>query len=212
MAIDKEHIYNEIMNAIITTELKANMKLSDDFLMERFKISRTPLREILLRLHHEGLITIVPRMGTVVAPLEINALREIVELRRELEGFAGELAAKKRSESHLKTLRSIIEKFNEVKGHEPLDFEILAQLDAKFHIAIYEAADNIELTRCTNRMRILMLRYWYNAGFGGVKFLSHFDSLSEILEGIENRDPNMVRNATEVHISRFIDRLKELFK
>ena len=110
MAIDKECIYNEIKNSIITTELKPNMRLSDNFLMERFKISRTPLREILLRLHYEGLITIVPRMGTVVAPLEINALREIVELRRELDGFAGELAAKKRSESHLKTLRSIIEK------------------------------------------------------------------------------------------------------
>lgn len=212
MGVDKEKIYNQIKNAITTTELEANMKLNDSFLMERFKVTRTPLREILLRLHNEGLVDIVPRMGTIVKPLEINRLREIVEMRKELEEFAAKLAAKKRNESHLSTLRQLIDRYRDAKEKENIDFEYLAKLDTEFHETIYAAADNKELTRCANRMRILMLRYWYNAGFGGVEFLSHFNTLELILKGIENQDCKLAQNATREHIEDFINQLKEIIK
>lgn len=212
MAVDKERIYNQIRNAITTTELAPNMKLDDSLLMKRYKITRTPLREILLRLHNEGFVNIVPRMGTTVAPLDINGLREIVEMRKDLEAFAVKLAARKRKNSHLKTLKKIIDRFRESKNKNHVDFEMLLRLDSEFHNTIYEAADNKELTRCASRMRLLMLRYWYDSGFRGMDFLSNFNSLERILEGIENQNGNLAQQATKAHIEDFIDQLKEIIK
>ena len=54
MAIDKEKIYHKLKEAIITTELEPNMRLNEKELINRFKISRTPLREILIRLQGGG--------------------------------------------------------------------------------------------------------------------------------------------------------------
>lgn len=212
MAVDKENVYNQIRQAIITTELTPNMKLDDSFLMKRYKITRTPLREILLKLHNEGLVNIVPRMGTTVAPLDLSGLREIIEMRKNLEEFAVTLAAKRRNDSHLKTLRKIIEKFRESRNKDNVDFEMLLRLDSEFHNTIYVAADNSELTRCADRIRLLMLRYWYNSGFGGMAYFSDFDSLERIFEGIEVQDGRIAQQATIEHIEGFIHKLKEIIK
>ena len=212
MAVDKESIYNQIKNAITTTELAPNTKLDDSFLMKRYKITRTPLREILIRLQSEGLVNIVPRMGTTVAPLDLGGLREIVEMRKNLDDFAVQLAAKRRKDSHLKTLKKIIDSFRESKNKDNVDYEMLLRLDSEFHNTIYEAADNSELTRCAGRMRLLMLRYWYSSGFGGMAYFSNFNSLERILEGIENQDGNLAQKATKEHIEDFIDKLKEIIK
>ncbi|MBF0528600.1 MAG: GntR family transcriptional regulator [Deltaproteobacteria bacterium] len=209
MAVDKEHIYTEIKNAILANELKPNTKLDERFLMKRFQISRTPLRDILLRLHNDGLIKIVPRMGTIVAPLELSDLREIVEMRKELEEFAVKLAIEKRNESHLHTLRQIIDGFGEAEENNR-DLEVQTELDTRFHQTVYEAAHNKELTRCVDRMRTLMSRYWYNAGFNKKNMFSHFDSLRRVMNGIESRDFSLAQDAIQEHIEKFVSQLREI--
>lgn len=211
MAIDKEKIYHKLKEAIITTEFEPNMRLNEKALINRFKISRTPLREILIRLQAEGLITMVPRVGTLVSSINIRDIREIVELRKELEGFAGALAARRRTQSQLNTFRKIIAEVDEIGNESVSDITRLAKLDVEFHQMLYEAARNNELKRCVDQIRSTMLRYWYHAGFGGQEFLGHFETLKWVLKGLENRDPAATRRSLEAHVDEFVSKLKILF-
>ena len=172
------------------------MKLDESLMIKRYKITRTPLREILLRLQNEGLVNIVPRMGTTVAPLDLSGLRQIVELRKNLEAFAVELAAWRRRDSHLKTLVPIADKYREASNRE----------------TVYEAAGNKELASCARRMGILMLRYWYNSGLVEGTLSSNLDSIEKIFKGIEMQDANSAQQAMKAHIEGFIDKLKDLIR
>ena len=153
----------------------------------------------------------VPRVGTLVSSINIRDIREVVELRKELEGFAGALAARRRTQSQLNAFRKIIEEVDEIGSESLADIKRLSKLDVDFHRLLYEAARNNELERCVNRIRETMLRYWYHAGFGGQEFLGHFETLKWVLKGLESRDPVATRRSLEAHIDEFVSKLKILF-
>ena len=63
--------------------------------MHELGVSRTPIREAIIRLAKDGLVTVVPRRQTLVSEVRIGHLAEISEVRAELEGFAAGLAAER---------------------------------------------------------------------------------------------------------------------
>jgi DNA-binding GntR family transcriptional regulator len=75
--------------------------LQDRVLSERFGVSRTPIREALLRLADEGLVDIFPQSGTFVSRIPVASLPEAVLVRQALEGVTVEAAAARRSTAGL---------------------------------------------------------------------------------------------------------------
>jgi DNA-binding GntR family transcriptional regulator len=72
MATLKEQVYQHVKYRIITQDLKPGQQLNEKDLMKRYAIGRTPLREILIDLQHDGLIQRFPRSGTIVAPMDLE--------------------------------------------------------------------------------------------------------------------------------------------
>ena len=89
--MNKEKAYQSLRMQIVTNRVTPGTILNEKNLMAQFSIGRSPLREILFRLQEENLIKPLPRLGYMVTTLDIAQVRELVELRRELEGFAAEL-------------------------------------------------------------------------------------------------------------------------
>jgi len=87
------HAYTEIRSRILSGELAPQEPLSEYQLAGELKISRTPVREALKRLEHEGLVRFVPNRGAFVADVSIRDIVEIYELREQLEGYAAGIAA-----------------------------------------------------------------------------------------------------------------------
>ncbi len=108
MVINKEEAYEELRVRIITNGVAPGEILKEKDLMAQLAIGRSPLREILFRLQEENLIKPLPRLGYMVTTVDIFEVRELVELRRELEGFAGYLAAQRITTGQLEDLRTII--------------------------------------------------------------------------------------------------------
>ena len=104
----KEEAYEELRVRIITNGVAPGEILKEKDLMSQLAIGRSPLREILFRLQEENLIKPLPRLGYMVTTLDIFEVRELVELRRELEGYAGYLAAQRITPEQLEDLRTII--------------------------------------------------------------------------------------------------------
>ena len=92
------------------------------------RISRTPVREAVLRLAEERLVDVVPKSGTFVARIPLSVMREAIVARRALEAVTVRAATEKASESQLMELRAIIQRQRETAA---------AGDEAAFH-----AADN----------------------------------------------------------------------
>jgi DNA-binding GntR family transcriptional regulator len=82
-----EQAYERLKHMLIKLELTPGEVLSEQDLVERLGIGRTPIREALQQLAREGLINIMPRRGIVVADLNIQHQLKLVEFRRVLEGY-----------------------------------------------------------------------------------------------------------------------------
>src|SRR5881394_4192528 len=84
-----------IEEAIVSGELAPGTVLRQEQLSERFKVSRTPIREALRRLAALGLVSFEPNRGVRVRTLSRDELREAFLVRAELESLATELAAER---------------------------------------------------------------------------------------------------------------------
>jgi len=99
-----EVAYARLKNEILTNRLAPGDSISIDDYVRALKLSRTPLREAILRLQREGLIEIRPRQGTFVAPLDLRQIQDLLAVRRLLEGEAARLAAPRISRESLDDL------------------------------------------------------------------------------------------------------------
>jgi len=87
-----KRLYNILKKQILTLRLPSGRPLIEHEVAERFGASRTPVREILTRLSHEGLVDLIPRKGTFVSTVELTSVREIFQIREALEGIATKVA------------------------------------------------------------------------------------------------------------------------
>ena len=90
-----EKIFQTIRDRIVYMEYAPGKPLPEKDLCEEFKVSRTPVREAVKKLEEMKLVTVIPRFGTYVAPVDINEIRSAFEVKLRLEGLAGEVAAKR---------------------------------------------------------------------------------------------------------------------
>jgi len=91
--IRRSEAYAQIRNRIMEGELLPDEPLSEYQLAEQLKLSRTPVREALKRLEHEGLVRFIFNRGAFVAGLNVHDIVEIYQVREQLEGFAARVAA-----------------------------------------------------------------------------------------------------------------------
>ncbi len=104
-------------------------------------MSRTPVREALVRLQSEGLVEVVPRHGMRVLPVSPNDMREIYEILTALECMAAELLARSRpSDAQLKPLVDATDAMERALAADDLD--AWAAADERFHALLVELAGN----------------------------------------------------------------------
>lgn len=209
--MNKDEAYERLRLRIVTNRVAPGEILNEKDLMDRLAIGRSPLREVLFRLQEEGLIRPLPRLGYLVTPVDISEVRELVELRRELEGFAGFLAAQRITGEQLERLRSIIAQEEGQPEETPALANISDYFDTRFHHLLYRAAANQKLVKVLQDLHIVMLRIWFHVGLGAVAFSSQAQNLYRVLAALERRDPDQARAAMEAHVDLFAARIRDTF-
>src|SRR5262245_65347722 len=102
-----DRAYRELEEQIVTLRLKPGEFLSEYALASSLRIGRTPIREALQRLGREGLVTILPRKGILVAETDPRRQLLVLEVRRELERLLSRLGAQRASEEQRRRFREI---------------------------------------------------------------------------------------------------------
>ncbi|HKC74547.1 MAG TPA: GntR family transcriptional regulator [Chloroflexota bacterium] len=134
-----EYAYAIIRNDILAGRFGPGGRLVQDELARRLGISRTPVREAIVRLEQEGLVTLIPRRGAVVNRVTPQDILDIYEVREELERLAVRLAACKGNAYDIRTLRQILRKMERVGPTRVWEYY---KLNRAFHLQMAAASAN----------------------------------------------------------------------
>ncbi len=136
----QDQVYQIIKQAILDLNLAPGQPISEGELVRQLKVSRTPVRDALLRLEREGLVVIRPFRGTFVADISMEDAAEIFQLRELLEPAAAASAAKAMHPSDLAWARTLIEQMEEARNRG--DDKKFLELAEEFHNLIVSQMRN----------------------------------------------------------------------
>ncbi|WP_348771373.1 GntR family transcriptional regulator [Azospirillum sp. SYSU D00513] len=131
-------IHRSLRADIVGMRRKPGEPVSEKQIAEAFGVSRTPVREAVLRLADEGLIEIFPQSGTFVARIPVAALTEASVIRKTLEQATVRFAAERATRSQIAALRANLERQHEVDAAG--DADGFHQADEALHALIAEIA------------------------------------------------------------------------
>ncbi|MFK7847602.1 MAG: GntR family transcriptional regulator [Rhodothermales bacterium] len=129
-----DQIHNLLRSQIISMELRPGTLLAENEIAATYNVSRTPVREALLRLADEMLVEVVPKSGTFVSRIALSILPDILLIRRSLESITVRYAAKYATRSQLTTLKANLELQEEFADSG--NFSGFHQTDEEFHHSI----------------------------------------------------------------------------
>ncbi len=133
-----ERLVAGIRDIILRGEIADGAKVPEAALCARFGVSRTPLREALKALATEGLLTLRPNRGAVVAPLDAAGLAEVFEAKEALERFIGLHAATRATAEDLRALEVLHAELAGAAGTP----DLYSEINAAFHHRLAGAARN----------------------------------------------------------------------
>ena len=133
-------VYDALRTEILALTLQPGQLLDETSLAERFDLSRSPVREALIRLAAEELVVTLPNRSTIVAPIELASFPKYVDALDIAQRVTARLAAELRTDADLETMASRQRRFEAaVKSGDHL---AMSEANKDFHMAIAHAARN----------------------------------------------------------------------
>ena len=174
-------------------------------------MSRTPVREALMRLRNEGLVEVIPRHGVRVLPVSPTDMCEIYEILTALECMAAELLARRQpSAAELKPLVDATKAMD--KALKADDLDAWAAADESFHAQLLELAGNRQL-------QATVLNYWDRAHRARIftlrlrpKPVSSTKEHMQMLERLRAGDADGAARVTRAHRERANRELLAIFE
>ena len=196
--------YNLILEAIDTGLFKPGDRLVESDLAERFKVSRTPIREALQRLETQSLLARDGR-SLIVSTLDHNQKTELYAVRTELEGLAARLAARHATIEEVRVLSDLVVSDRDLLG----DPSALSWANRRFHKQIHLASHNRYLVQQLDLVhRSMALMATTSLAVEG-RSETALDEHQAIVDAIAQRDEQRAFAALRDHISEaFVTRLR----
>lgn len=202
-----EQAYERLRELIVSLELAPNESIDEKGLTAKLGLGRTPVREALIRLALENLVVIYPRRGTYVAPLDLESLRDLEQLRFNLEAFASALAARHADARDLSALHSLVDEARASPGGR----EVSLALDRRFHALIAASAKNRYLKSTLERLYNLAMRFQNALGADTHDVSEELADYEGMLAALEARDPERAASTMKRHLRDSLRRITRTF-
>ncbi|MFD4830842.1 GntR family transcriptional regulator [Streptomyces uncialis] len=196
-----DRVYGHVKQAVLDRRYEGGTLLTEGELAEAVGVSRTPVREALLRLEVEGLIKLYPKKGALVLPVSAQEIADVVETRLLVE----EHAIRKAVPAPPRLIARLAELLTEQKAHAAAGrFTEAAVTDRCFHVEIVRSGGNEILSRLYEQLRDRQLR------MGVAVMHSHPDRIAktlheheEILDALRAGDTDRAVDVVHRHIGWF---------
>jgi DNA-binding GntR family transcriptional regulator len=208
-----QHVYDILKQEILSLKLRPSEMLDEKALVERFSLSRSPIREAISRLAAEGLVVTISNRGTKVAPLDLDSFPHYVEALDLLQRINTRLAAQNRQAHDIEAMkRDALEFENAVRSGDRLQMSIS---NKQFHMTIAAAGRNPYLILPYERLlnegrRILHLHFEYLESSSDDDLLT--TEHDDIIEAIVAKNIEAADSLAHAHTRQFRDRFIEFLQ
>jgi len=203
-------VYDELLARIALGDYAPGSPLNEKELAAELEISRTPVREALLRLQLEGLVRIIARGGIFVAEASIRQIREITEVRLVLEECSGRLAVARCSSQLLAEFQAWLDtcsnEWSGLSGRERM------RRDMTFHHFIDRAAGNETLTQQLSVLRNQAVLFWGQSVAGQYELEPIIDEYREVVGAMEARDADLCVHSMQQHVLQHVARIQSYIR
>ncbi len=190
--------FNKIREDILKGRYKHNEPLKETQISRELGVSRTPVREAIRQLELEGLVTIIPNKGAVVAGIDAKDIQDIYEIRSLIEGLSAKWATGNINEEQLELLEEIVylSEFHYKKGH----IDQLYELDTKFHEVLYQASKSKILRHVLSDFHHYVQRIRRASISSDERAKKSVEEHKAIVEAIKLGDEKKVEELTNLHV------------
>lgn len=194
----KEKVYLQLKLDIISHRLRAGQPITEEEIVRKYSISRTPVREIFRKLGHDGLVKNIPYKGTYVSDLGREDIEEILDIRFALESFAARCAALNVDKDGIKKLNELGTQFKLAlkTQNSVLSFEA----DTKLHELILNLAGNKRIHLIITSLLSQIHRIRFISGHMEGRIDTTVNEHLEIINAIMKKDPDLAEKKMQIHI------------
>jgi DNA-binding GntR family transcriptional regulator len=207
----RDQIYEALRESIMKNAYLPGAMLPIDKLAEDFGVSATPVREALVRLEAESLVTLIPNKGAMVTEIKTQDIRNNWEMRLLLEPYAAAKSCHLIPEGDLLKLRKEILDMKSA----PFDNDRYVGLDTKLHDTLYIHLSNAVLRDSIRRVHQMSIRIRY---FPEGSVQMHTQVVDEVLDehltivdALLSRDVDRVEKSVKTHLENGEARTIEAF-
>jgi DNA-binding GntR family transcriptional regulator len=151
-----QRVYAALRHAIITLEIEPGTPLEEERLCKEYKVSRTPMREALIRLASDGLVELEPNKGARVAALQLVDVIDHYEAMDVFQPAIWHFATVRRDDADILTIKKAVEAFRDAIACQ--DAEGIVRSNYEAHRAVAAASHNRSLEKAYQQMLIDKLR------------------------------------------------------
>ncbi|MGH1353157.1 MAG: GntR family transcriptional regulator [Methyloligellaceae bacterium] len=204
-----DQIADVIRNQILLGELSPGSNISERETASALGVSRTPLREALLILEGEGLISMSPARSPTVTDPSLESVTHLLLVQSALEALAGEIACDEMSEEEFMQIEKMNQEMIDTsETAEALDF---FNLDMAFHEAIVASTKNAPLIKTHKQYNTRLWRARFISSRKRIKRVSTQKDHSEIVEGLRERNKEKASRVLSRHLRAAIVNIASLY-
>ena len=197
-----DQVYARLMEAILDGTIAQGDRLIQENLAEELAVSRTPVREALLRLETEGVLEKVGRKGFVVKTIDEKMVRSIYQAREAVEGYAAHVVAERASAKVVDRLEAKMRKLGPTSN-----IQSAYEANRLAHRAIVEATGNDYMVELFDAIwgRSIALRIYADLWATENEHRPVIDNHYEILEALRTGDGTRAAKVMIEHIRDGLD-------
>jgi len=205
---DAAYLFNRLRNDILSLALGPGTPLDEEELTRSFRVSRSRVRDTLVRLANDGHVVILPNRTIIVAPLDVQAIPRFMDALDLMQRTTHRIAAVARTEADLVRIRRCDENFNAATSRTDIPAMIAANYE--LHIAIADAGHNPYFTSFYARIlgeakRLLHMHYSREAEQKQEGLVATVAEHAALIEAIAASDPDLAEQRAHEHSVQFRD-------
>ncbi|MCV9888095.1 GntR family transcriptional regulator [Metabacillus halosaccharovorans] len=192
-------VYKILRSEIISGIFAPGDKLDINELATKFGVSRSPVKEAVNQLVHEGLIEILPRRGTYISQLRFKDCMEALDARFMVEIWAATQIIDTVTDEQINIWKQIIQRMDSLLKEDTFSYEVYSQLDMEFHQLLVQWTGNQKVQNIYQSINplISLARVGYSEVFE--KSLKRHKDHHHMFDSLKNRDLTGLISAMQQH-------------
>jgi DNA-binding GntR family transcriptional regulator len=196
---ESKRIYRELKQDVVTCTLAPGLSISEQEMCERYRASRTPVREACRKLCEESLMQMVPFRGYSIPPLTIEEYRNLRELQAAVDPAVAALAAERATPQQVKEMENWAS--YEYNVGQRNSYYTFLEWNRNFHMCIAAATRNQAYLDVVMNVQTRLMRYYYQVivmdSYGPELVAEHHD----LVRAIKSGNPDLARQRAEEHLT-----------